>query len=97
MKILKDDHCPNCGVLLERVRQGIAGTPCGLFHMHPGLAQLVIEVVNDKRDDIRTVLFNDGEYRTRHVVPAGEPLFTSVEEAVTDVLNNMHEIVFPDD
>ena len=97
MKILKDDHCPNCGVPLERVRQGISGTPCGLFHVHPGLARMVIEVVNDKRDDIRTVLFNDGEYRTRHVVPAGEVMFSSVEEAVTEVLDNMHEVIFPDD
>ena len=56
MKILEDDHCPDCGVELTKVRQGRFGTPCGMFHIYPGIAKLVISVVNNERDDIKSII-----------------------------------------
>ena len=96
MKILKDNHCPNCGVALARVRQGIAGTACGLFHVYPGIAKLVISVVNNERDDIMSLWrVNTGDVVT---TPVGEgETYSDVVEAVSAVLDDMNEVIFPSD
>ena len=94
MKILKDDHCPNCGVSLSRVRNGIAGTPCGIFHQHPGVAKLVVDVVNNERDDISATLSEHGDVVT---APLGMETYENVQEAVEALLEGMNEIIFPDD
>lgn len=91
MKILKDNHCPNCGVELDRVRQGIPNTPCGMFHVYPGIARLVIKVVNGEQHDINTVI-NGSDIVTQ---PEGDRLYDSVDDAVIAVLENMHEVQFP--
>jgi len=92
MKILHEDKCPNCGVELERVRAGILGTPCGMFHSSPGIARLVIDVVNGERDDILATV-TEGKVITETV---GDDKYLSVENAVIAVLNGIDEIVFPD-
>jgi hypothetical protein len=92
MKILSENRCPNCGVELERVRAGITGTPCGMFHSSPGIAKLVIDVVNGERNDISATLF-EGKVITKTI---GEDVYPCVEDAVIAVLNGMNEIVFPD-
>ena len=92
MKILKDNHCPNCGVYLAKVRGGIAGTPCGMFHQHPGVAQLVISVVNGENDNFRTTL-NEGQVITE---TTGDETYESVSDAVIAILDTMHDIQFPD-
>ena len=93
MKILKDNHSPNCGVALERVRLGVKGTPCGLFHAHPGVALLVIDVVNNERDDIKSTFYDNGDILTTTV---GIDTYPDVVAAVTAVLDDLNEIVFPD-
>ena len=93
MKILKDNHCPNCGLALERVRLGVKGTPCGLFHAHPGVARLVIDVVNNERDDIKSTFYDNGDILTTTV---GIDTYPDVVAAVTAVLDDLNEIVFPD-
>lgn len=97
-QILRSDHCPNCGVALARVRQGIAGTACGLFHVHPGIAKLVIDVVNNERDDIVSTLKSNVEGKGDVVTATvGEETYSNVAEAVTAVLADMHEVIFPPD
>ena len=91
MKILKDNHCPNCGVYLAKVRGGIAGTPCGMFHQHPGVAQLVISVVNGENDNFRTTL-NEGQVITE---TTGDETYESVSDAVIAILDTMHDVQFP--
>ena len=91
MKILKDNHCPNCGVELDRVRQGIPNTPCGMFHVYPGIARLVIKVVNGQQQDINTIV-RGGDIITE---TAGDTLYESVDDAVIAVLDTMHDIQFP--
>ena len=91
MKILKDNHCPNCGVYLAKVRGGIAGTPCGMFHQHPGVAQLVISVVNGENDNFRTTL-NEGQVITETI---GDETYESVSDAVIAILDTMHDVQFP--
>ena len=91
MKILKDNHCPNCGVYLAKVRGGIAGTPCGMFHQHPGVARLVISVVNGENDNFRTTL-NEGQVITE---TTGDETYESVSDAVIAILDTMHDVQFP--
>ena len=92
MKILKDNHCPNCGIYLGKVRGGIAGTPCGMFHTHPGVAQLVISVVNGENDNFKTTL-NEGQIITE---TEGDETYEDVSEAVIAILDTMHDVQFPD-
>ena len=91
MKILKDNHCPNCGVYLGKVRGGIAGTPCGMFHQHPGVAQLVISVVNGENDNFKTTLA-EGQVITE---TEGDETYEDVADAVVALLDTMHDVQFP--
>ena len=91
--LLKNNYCPNCGVELSRVRQGILGTPCGLFHIYPGIAQLVIDVVNGVRPDIQANV-EGGSVSTQTF---GDDVHEDVEAAVIAVLDDMHEVIFPPD
>ena len=91
MKILKDNHCPNCGVYLGQVRGGIAGTPCGMFHQHPGVAQLVISVVNGENDNFKTTLA-EGQVITE---TEGDEMYEDVADAVVALLDTMHDVQFP--
>ena len=91
MKILKDNHCPNCGVYLGKARGGIAGTPCGMFHQHPGVAQLVISVVNGENDNFKTTLA-EGQVITE---TEGDEMYEDVADAVVALLDTMHDVQFP--
>ena len=91
MKILKDNHCPNCGIYLAKVRGGIAGTPCGMFHQHPGVAQLVISVVNGENDNFKTTLA-EGQVITE---TEGDEMYEDVADAVVALLDTMHDVQFP--
>ena len=91
MKILKDNHCPNCGVYLGKVRGGIAGTPCGMFHQHPGVAQRVISVVNGENDNFKTTLA-EGQVITE---TEGDETYENVDDAVIALLDTMHDVQFP--
>ena len=92
MKFLKNNHCPNCGIELAKVRAGLRNTACGMFHAYPGIANLVVGVVNNERNDISSTL-TDGQVVTKTI---GEDVHPCVEDAVIAVLDDMNEIVFPD-
>ena len=92
MKFLKKNHCPNCGIELVKVRAALRNTACGMFHAYPGIANLVVGVVNNERSDIRATL-SEGQVITKTI---GEDVHPCVEDAVIAVLDDMNEIVFPD-
>ena len=69
------------------------GTPCGLFHIYPGIAQLVIDVVNGVRPDIKAKV-DGSSVRTETF---GDDMHEDVEAAVIAVLDDMHEVIFPPD
>ena len=91
MEILKYNHCPECGVALDKVRGGQAGTPCGMFHQHPGIAQLVVSVVNGHNDNLKSTPFENRIITETE----GDDSYGSAEEAVIAFLNTMHEVQFP--
>ena len=64
-----------------------------MFLIYPGIAKLVISVVNNERDDIKTTVTG------KKVVTEteGEDSFANVKEAVTAHLDSMHEVIFPPD
>tara|TARA_R100000808_G_scaffold4136_3_gene13776 strand:- start:3692 stop:3976 length:285 start_codon:yes stop_codon:yes gene_type:complete len=91
MERLKYNRCPNCGVALDKVRSGQPKTPCGMFHQHPGIAQLVISVVNGENDNLKSTVF-EGRVITE---TEGDDSYGSAEEAVIAFLDSMHEVQFP--
>ena len=91
MEILKYNHCPNCDVPLDKVRNGQPRTPCWMFNQHPGIARLVISVVNGDNDNLKSTVF-EGRVITE---TEGDDSYGSAEEAVIAFLNTMHEVQFP--
>ena len=63
-----------------------------MFHAYPGIANLVVGVVNNERNDISATLA-DGIVITKTV---GEDVHPCVEDAVIAVLDDMNELIFPD-
>ena len=91
--LLKPNHCPNCGVFLSRVSIGIPGSACAMFHVHPGVANLVVRVVNGEHPDLKTKIVDKAVVTETE----GDEVYTSVDDAVIAVLDNMHDVIFPDD
>ena len=91
--LLKPNHCPNCGVFLSRVSMGIPGSACAMFHVHPGIANLVVRVVNGEHPDLKTRVTEESVVTETE----GDETYASVDDAVTAVLDSMHVVIFPDD
>ena len=64
-----------------------------MFHIYPGIAQLVIDVVNGVRSDIQASV-DGGSVSTQTF---GDDVHEDVEAAVIAVLDDMHEVIFPPD
>ena len=62
-----------------------------MFHQHPGVAQLVISVVNGENDNFKTTL-TEGQIITE---TEGDEMYGDVADAVVALLDTMHDVQFP--
>ena len=62
-----------------------------MFHQHPGVAQLVISVVNGENDNFKTTLA-EGQVITE---TEGDETYGDVADAVVALLDTMHDVQFP--
>ena len=62
-----------------------------MFHQHPGVAQLVISVVNGENDNFKTTLA-EGQVITE---TEGDEMYGDVADAVVALLDTMHDVQFP--
>ena len=64
-----------------------------MFHQHPGVAQLVISVVNGENDNFKTTLA-EGQVITE---TEGDEMYEDVSDAVVALLSTMHDVQFPNE
>ena len=64
-----------------------------MFHQHPGVAQLVISVVNGENDNFKTTLA-EGQVITE---TEGDEMYEDVADAVVALLDTMHDVQFPNE
>ena len=64
-----------------------------MFHQHPGVAQLVISVVNGENDNFKTPLA-EGQVITE---TEGDEMYEDVADAVVALLDTMHDVQFPNE
>ena len=64
-----------------------------MFHQHPGVAQLVISVVNGENDNFKTTLA-EGQVITE---TEGDEMYGDVADAVVALLDTMHDVQFPNE
>ena len=64
-----------------------------MFHQQPGVAHLVISVVNGENDNFKTTLA-EGQVITE---TEGDEMYEDVSDAVVALLSTMHDVQFPNE
>ena len=100
MSTLQPGHCPKCRRPWDETLPAMPGSTCALFHQHPGIGELVVQVTSGRHPDWTITKTEKGleanpsgaeDWLSRGIA---EPLYATVEAMMAAALAEINDVVW---